>query len=213
MSVVMWLQFFQGFALLQIKIDWFLNGVWFKVSLSWMLGWGVECGFSVCLCAGGPVRRWDGPASSWSSKEERSWWDSEYEPSSCEREASVCVKVCVSLCVSAGLWDPSWSGGDGRSALHWPDRPSWDRPAAHQPVSSQPPSGHMTACSMMILMYRRCLWWLFLLPSASTWTTVALCPGSCRRPALKVGRSWHTPPKPSTGGCCPTTSKSGETRR
>lgn len=76
-----------------------------------MLGWGVECGFSVCLCAGGPVRRWDGPASSWSSKEERSWWDSEYEPSSCEREASVCVKVCVSLCVCV-----SWTVG---SILVW----------------------------------------------------------------------------------------------
>lgn len=122
MSVVMWLQFFQGFALLQIKIDWFLNGVWFKVSLSWMLGWGVECGFSVCLCAGGPVRRWDGPASSWSSKEERSWWDSEYEPSSCEREASVCVKVCVSLCVCVCQLDCGIHPGlEGMDALPYID--------------------------------------------------------------------------------------------
>ncbi len=47
--------------------------------------------------------------------------------------------------------------------------------------------------------------------SASTWITVALCPGSCRRLALEDAPSWLTPPRPFTAGCCPTTSKSGRT--
>uniref|UniRef100_A0A3P9PK08 Uncharacterized protein n=1 Tax=Poecilia reticulata TaxID=8081 RepID=A0A3P9PK08_POERE len=32
-------------------------------------------------------------------------------------------RSCIILEFKAGLRDPSWSGGDGRSALHRPDRP------------------------------------------------------------------------------------------
>lgn len=55
---------------------------------------------------------------------------------SVQSHSCLCLSVCV-CCGVAGLWDPSWSGGDGRSAVHRPDWSGWDRPAAHQPVSSE----------------------------------------------------------------------------
>lgn len=136
----------------------------------------------------------------------------------------MCKNVCV-YCGLVGLWDPSWTRGNGRSTVHWPDRSSWNRPAAHKPVSSEnliyhhsnhrttlrfllQPTGLMHSCKLL------CDWHLALPSfSASTWITVELCPGSCRRPVLKDAPSWLTRPRPSTAGCCQTMSKSGRSYR
>lgn len=36
---------------------------------------------------------------------------------------------------SAGLWYPPWFRGNGRFAIHWFDRPRWNRSTSHQSVS------------------------------------------------------------------------------